>query len=221
MLLTNLTASEYYVGAKAYLLPANGTLTIPDTVYNVDDSVALAANALVAAGKASASSTPTPFPRGGTTSTSVLPDTAGKTVGQALVLDASLNPSWGAAVSASSRFSIKLVADDTAVAVGDGKFIFSVPSDLNGKNLTSVRLYVTTVSSSGLPTVQLRNITDAVDMLSTRVTIDVSEFDSGTAAAAAVIDLAHDDVATGDQIAVDIDVAGTGTKGLGIDLVFA
>jgi len=35
-----------------------------------------------------------------------------------------------------------------------------------------------------------------------------------------VIDAANDDVATGDLIAVDVDVAGTGTKGLGVILSF-
>ena len=40
------------------------------------------------------------------------------------------------------------------------------------------------------------------------------------AAAAAVVDATYDDVATGDRLAVDVDVAGTGAKGLGIILTF-
>ena len=54
-------------------------------------------------------------------------------------------------------------------------------------------------------------------MLTTKITIDASEFTSYTAAAAPVIDTGNDDVATGDLIAVDVDVAGTGAKGLGVD----
>ena len=67
--------------------------------------------------------------------------------------------------------------------------------------------------------IQIRNVTQTADMLSTRITIDASEFTSYTAAAA-VIDTGNDDVATGDLIAVDVDVAGTGAKGLGVILRF-
>lgn len=115
----------------------------------------------------------------------------------------------------------KIVADDTLVTTGDGKLIFLIDSSLNGLNLTGAQAYVTTVSSSGTPTVQIRNVTDAVDMLSTRITVDVSEFSSYTAATPPVINGATDDVATGDRIAIDVDVAGTGTMGLGVILTFA
>lgn len=120
-----------------------------------------------------------------------------------------------------AQFDIKIFADDGTLSTGDGKFIFAIPSDLNGANLISAQAYVTTVSSSGTPTVQIRNVTDAVDMLSTRITIDASEYTSYTAAAASVVDTAHDDVATGDRIAIDVDVAGTGAKGLGVILEFS
>ncbi len=118
-------------------------------------------------------------------------------------------------------YEIKVISDTATLTTGDGQFIFAIPSDLNGTNLVSVAAFVTTVSSSGLPTVQIRNVTDAVDMLSTKVSIDASEFTSYTAATAAVIDTAHDDVATGDRIAIDVDVAGTGAKGLGVILGFS
>lgn len=57
-------------------------------------------------------------------------------------------------------------------------------------------------------------------MLTTRITIDVSENCSYTAAAPPVIDAGNDDVATGDILAIDVDVAGTGTKGLIVILTF-
>jgi hypothetical protein len=57
-------------------------------------------------------------------------------------------------------------------------------------------------------------------MLSTKLTIDANETDSSTAANAAVIDGAHDDVATGDMLRIDIDVAGTGAKGLMVEMQF-
>lgn len=115
---------------------------------------------------------------------------------------------------------VKVIDDATTLTTGDGKVIFLVPQELNGYNLVGANAFVTTVSSSGTPTIQIRNVTDAVDMLSTRITIDASEYTSYTAAAAAVVDATYDDVATGDRLAVDVDVAGTGAKGLGIVLTF-
>lgn len=107
-----------------------------------------------------------------------------------------------------------------AITTGDGKAYFRVPSVMNGWNLVGVAASLTTASSSGVPTIQIRNSTQAADMLSTRITIDANETDSSTAAAAAVIDTANDDVATGDKIHIDIDVAGTGAKGLWVELIF-
>ena len=115
---------------------------------------------------------------------------------------------------------VKVIDDLTTLTTGDGKVIFLVPQELNGYNLVGANAFVTTVSSSGTPTVQIRNVTDSVDMLSTRITIDASEYTSYTAAAAAVVNATYDDVATGDRLAVDVDVAGTGAKGLGIVLTF-
>lgn len=115
---------------------------------------------------------------------------------------------------------VKVIDDATTLTTGDGKVIFLVPQELNGYNLVGANAFVTTVSSSGTPTVQIRNVTDAVDMLSTRITIDANEYTSYTAAAAAVVNATYDDLATGDRLAVDVDVAGTGAKGLGIVLTF-
>ena len=115
---------------------------------------------------------------------------------------------------------VKVIDDLTTLTTGDGKVIFLVPQELNGYNLTGANAFVTTVSSSGTPTIQIRNVTDSVDMLSTRITIDANEYTSYTAAAAAVVNTTYDDVATGDRLAVDVDVAGTGAKGLGIVLTF-
>lgn len=112
-----------------------------------------------------------------------------------------------------------LAAVDT-LSVADGIDFMVIPYELNGMNLISAHAAVDTVSSSGIPTIQLRNVTDSVDMLSTRITIDENEYTSYTATTAPVIDTSHDDVATGDRIAIDIDVAGTGTKGMVVILVF-
>jgi hypothetical protein len=116
---------------------------------------------------------------------------------------------------------IKVLDDTTTLTTGDGKVIVAVDASLNGKVISAAHAYVTTVSSSGLPTIQIRNVTTGNDVLSTRITIDASEFTSYTAAAAPVINTANDDVSTGQLLAVDIDVAGTGAKGLGVILTFS
>ncbi len=122
------------------------------------------------------------------------------------------------------RIVTVLVSDPNgdAITTGDGKAYYRVPAVLNGYNLVGVAASVDTVSSSGLPTVQLRRKRSGsdVDMLSTKLSLDASETDSSTAATAAVIDTSNDDVATADRIYVDIDVAGTGAKGLAVEMTF-
>lgn len=115
---------------------------------------------------------------------------------------------------------IKVFSDLQTVTTGDGKFIFEVSRDMDGTNLVEIEIYVTTVSTSGLPTVQIRNITQAADMLTTKVSIDANEKNSKDAATQPVIDLNNDDVAWGNHIAIDVDVAGTGAMGLGVILTF-
>ena len=112
---------------------------------------------------------------------------------------------------------MKVFADDRVVKTGDGKFIFTVSEDCSGLDLVAAHSYVT--FASGGVTVQLRNITRAWDMLSTRMTIDAAEYSSYTAAAAPVIDPTKNAVVFNERIAVDVDVAGA-TRGLGVILTF-
>ncbi len=125
-----------------------------------------------------------------------------------------------AEVIAGRAVYFQVIADDTTLTTVDDKQYFTVPPLLNGMNLVDADAMVATVSSSGLPTIQIRNQTDSVDMLSTRITIDENEFASYTATTPPVIDDTKDDVATGDVLRIDVDVAGTGTKGLHIVLTF-
>lgn len=142
------------------------------------------------------------------------------TAGQVLKINSGETaPEWGTAPKL-EEFQLKICDDATALTTGDGKLIFMIPESCNGMNLVKAHAGVSTVSSSGTPTIQIRNVTDSVDMLSTRITIDASEYTSYTAATAPVIDTTHDDVATGDRIAIDVDAAGTGTKGLIVYLAF-
>ena len=97
-----------------------------------------------------------------------------------------------------------------------------ISDDLNGLNLIDADACVSTQSTSGLPTMQIRRKRggSSADMLTTKISIDANEDCSYTAAAAPVIDTGNDDVLTGDLIYVDIDVAGTGAKGLLVVLTY-
>lgn len=108
---------------------------------------------------------------------------------------------------------MRVIPHQVAVTVGNNKETFHVPAALNGMNLVDFDVGVDTPSTSGLPTFQLYNVTDSQDMLSTRATIDANENNSFTAATPPVINTSYDDLATGDILRADIDVAGTGTKG--------
>ncbi len=113
-----------------------------------------------------------------------------------------------------------------ALTTGTAKATVRIPSSMNVMDLKEANASVTTVSSSGAITIQLvrsrRSSPTArtlVDMLSTEIDIDVSEFDS-LDGAAEVINTSNDDVSTGDQILIDVDAAGTGAKGLYVEMIF-
>lgn len=121
-----------------------------------------------------------------------------------------------------------LVFDDaTEVSTGNGAgdVFVRIPSVMNGWNLVDVEAQnQTAATGTGTQTtdIQIYNVTQAADMLSTKLTIDEDETDSSTAAAAAVIDTNNDDVATGDQIRIDVDAvpSTTGGNGLYVELTF-
>ena len=122
------------------------------------------------------------------------------------------------------RFLSVLFGDPngSALTTGDGKGFFPpMPSEFNGWLIVGVIAGVTTVSSSGLPTYQLRNVTQSFDVLTTKASIDASKTSSLTAATPPVIDTAssHNVIATGNIYAVDKDVAGTGEKGDSLTII--
>lgn len=118
---------------------------------------------------------------------------------------------------------IEVVDRATATAVGDNAagFHWRVPAKINGWNLVGVAGYVVTAGTTGTLDVQIHNVTDAVDMLSTKLTIDSAETHSATAATPAVINTSNDDVATADAIRFDIDaIHTTPAEGLFVQLTF-
>ena len=116
---------------------------------------------------------------------------------------------------------IKCVADNIGPSVGNGITHVTIPSPLNSRKLQNAEAHVYTVGTGGsITTVQLHNLTDAVDMLSTAITIDLNEKDSSTAATPHVIG-ANNTVTTGDVIRIDVDAVATNTLGLEIRMVFS
>ena len=114
------------------------------------------------------------------------------------------------------RIEIPLTLDTptTALSTGTRKLALRAPSAML---LTNVRSSVSTVSSSGLPTVDINDGTDSI--LGTKLTIDVSETSSTTAATAYAFTADGAVIADDADINVDVDVAGTSTKGLTLWLI--
>jgi hypothetical protein len=120
---------------------------------------------------------------------------------------------------AGSNLGIRYVAPvlagwTTEATTGDGKFYIHVPAAFDGMNLVEVHAEVITAGTTGTLNLDIYNVTQAADMLSTNVTIDSGETGSDTAATPPVIDTANDDVAENDLIRIDIDaVHTTASKG--------
>lgn len=109
----------------------------------------------------------------------------------------------------------------TDVTTGDGRVFFVVPEKFNNADLSRVHARVITAGTTGTLDIQVANVTDGVDMLSTKLTIDSGETGSDTAATPAVIDTTKDDVVTNDLLRIDIDaVQTTEPKGLIVTLEF-
>lgn len=95
---------------------------------------------------------------------------------------------------------------------GDTSFI--VPVEFNNFKVTSVSAAVSTAASSGTLTLNLRNRTDGVNILSTAATIDVNERSTTTAATPLVIDQSNNTITTDDDVCVQVTVTGTNAYGL-------
>jgi len=114
-----------------------------------------------------------------------------------------------------------MYAVDGDSETGNGKAYFTIPSTMNGMDLLEVAAELVTAGTTGTQDIQIHNLTQAADMLSTKLTIDSGETSSTTAATPAVIDTANDDVATNDRIRIDIDaIHTTAGKGASVRMVF-
>lgn len=127
-----------------------------------------------------------------------------------------LTPSAALEISTTSirvleTIGISVVSESTTLTTGTAKRTFRMPFAFT---VTSVRASVSTASSSGLPTVDINE--GGTTILSTKLTIDANEYTSTTAATSAVI--SDSALADDAEITIDIDVAGTGAKGLKVYL---
>lgn len=128
------------------------------------------------------------------------------------------------------HYEIKVFADAGAldgnlppeaivVSTGDGKFVFVVPPDLDGTMLVTAEAGVSVAGSSDLD-VTLYNVTQAVDMLTTPITIPTGDYASFPPQATD-IDNANAIVAAADRISVNVDSDGGGdAEGLMLILEF-
>lgn len=103
-------------------------------------------------------------------------------------------------------FCVAAGDETTAITTGTAKTTFRMPYAFV---VTAVRASLTTTSSSGLPTFDINE--GGTTIISTKITIDVSELTSTTAVTPPVIS----DAALADDalMTIDFDVAGTGAAG--------
>ena len=142
--------------------------------------------------------------------------TAGTDAGRAVSPDGLAGSDYGKRV----MYIKEVIAAATALSTGDAKTTVVIPIELNGWNLVRAEARVYTVGTGAtLVAIQIRNVTDGHDMLSTKVTIDASELTSYTAATPSVVDTNEDDVVTADILAVDIDAINNTVVALGLDVI--
>jgi hypothetical protein len=107
------------------------------------------------------------------------------------------------------------VQASSSIAVG----AIIVPEKWHGAELIGATAGVFTVSSSGNIAIRLHNTTLGVNLLTTNITIDAGEQTSMTAATPPVIDSAYKTLSKGQVIRFFVESAGTGAKGLQVDLI--
>lgn len=124
--------------------------------------------------------------------------------------------SSGGGGGGSNDFVIPASDLSTALTTGTGKAYAPAP---RAGVIQGVKANLSVASSSGLVTVDIKK--NGVSILTTLLTIDVSELTSVTAATAAVLDATKTTLVADDIISIDITGAGAGAKGLVITLLFA
>lgn len=130
-----------------------------------------------------------------------------------------------AALGLNTKTFKALVTDPAGAALttdsNDGKIYIPIDASMNGWELTTYILEISTRSSSGAVTVMARRDRAAtvVDMATAAASIDANEDDSSTGTAP-TMSASNKLVATGDRVWFKITAAGTAAKGLTVTAVF-
>ena len=116
---------------------------------------------------------------------------------------------------------IKVFEDINEVVVGDDKFIWEIPEDLDGATIIRVAGFVTT-AGTGSTQVAIR-LSDpcetGADILDEKITIDSGL--CGSFESAVQPEVAVDTTVTwGQHLHIDVDAAGTGALGLGVHVIY-
>lgn len=123
----------------------------------------------------------------------------------------------GSTIFGRKSLSVYVVGATTDVSAGDGQYYFMLPEALNGMNLVRAIARVVTAGTTNATTIDIFNVTDSVDMLSSAISIA----SGGTLATAGTVNTLTDDVATNDLIRIDVtSVSTTKPKGLIVEMEF-
>ena len=105
------------------------------------------------------------------------------------------------------------------IVTGDGKMYIHIDERLANLSLKDVHAEVVTAGTTGTLDIQIANVNNGTDMLSTKLTIDSGETGSDTAATPAIINSVNAGVALNDVLRIDIDaVQSTAPQGLIVTL---
>ena len=200
-------------GAAINIEPAAGSAVLLDGTVSIDGGAVTGVTDLTASGALS----------GATVAGNMRASAAQTTTGTSADLAVTPDGLAGSVVFGTRYVQMVVVDFTTDIAEGNGKFYLHIPAGLNGMDLVEVHAKVITVGSGSTVDVQVHNLTDGSDMLSTSLTIDDGELDSKDAATAAVINGSEDDIVTNDVLRIDVDGNGgdsTVAKGLIVTLGF-
>ncbi len=116
--------------------------------------------------------------------------------------------------SANVYLTVALSDETTSITTGTAKVTFRAPHAMTLYQIP--RASLATASTSGIPEIDINK--NGTTIFGTRLTIDANEKTSVTAATPAV--LSTTTFSDDDEITMDIDVAGTGAKGLKVTLYY-
>lgn len=129
-----------------------------------------------------------------------------------------VSPDWLSQSYAGTKgFTIIAVDAATSLTVADGKAYVTIPECMNGMNLVRANAVVNTAGTTNATTIDIYNVTDSHDMLSTAISIA----SAGTVGTAGTVNTSYDDVATNDVLRIDVtSMSTTAPKGLMVVLEF-